>query len=122
MHEVDQKHKLITTVLAIFLAIVIIVVVVIGGGTSDCGDESSGGSTSVAAGATGEWTQAGTTAYNTAKAIFDDWVRRGMNGAQAAGIVGNIGGAEDKSFTLDQKKSVAVLVAVFINSPPTPSI
>ena len=73
------------------IAIVLIVVVVIGGGTNDCGDDN-GGSGSIAAGSNGEWTQKGTTAYNTAKGIFDGWVKQGCSGAAAAGVVGYIMG------------------------------
>lgn len=52
----------------------------------------------------GEWTQPGTKAYSTAKEVFEGWIKVGMSGAQAAGIVGNIGGAEDTNFVLDQKE------------------
>lgn len=52
----------------------------------------------------GDWTKSGTKANKIAKEVFDDWTRRGMSGAQAAGIVGNIGGAEDPTFTLDQRE------------------
>lgn len=58
----------------------------------------------VIAGVSGEWTKPGTKANATAKAVFDYWIKKGMSGAQAAGIVGNIGGAEDKGFVLDQRE------------------
>ena len=64
------------------------------GGTVDSG--STGTS------ATGSWTQQGTEAYKNAEATFKSWTSIGMSGAQAAGIVGNIGGAEDPGFVLDQ--------------------
>lgn len=55
-------------------------------------------------GSGGIWTQKGTPAYKNAKDTFDFWVAKGMSGAQVAGIVGNIGGAEDTGFVLDQKE------------------
>lgn len=64
------------------------------GGTADIG----GGSTSGG----GAWTQVGTEAYKNAEATFKSWTEKGMSGAQAAGIVGNIGGAEDTGFVLNQ--------------------
>lgn len=63
---------------------------------------SKGGSGGSGAGVTGDWTRAGTKAYETAKAVFEGWVSIGMSGAEAAGIVGNIGGAEDTGFVLNQ--------------------
>lgn len=62
-------------------------------------------SSAVLSGAGGEWTQKGTKAYNTAKEVFDSWVKVGMSGAQAASIVGNVGGAEDTGFVLDQREA-----------------
>lgn len=53
---------------------------------------------------TGLWTTPGTPAYNNAKAVWDYWAGKGLNGAQIAGILGNIGGAEDTNFVLDQKE------------------
>lgn len=92
-----------------FLLIVIIIVIFTGGAISEekkgggsCSDDASDSSVSIK-GASGAWTQIGTKAYNTAKAIFNFWVKRGMSGAQAAGIVGNIAGAEDPTMKLDQK-------------------
>nr|WP_303977509.1 phage tail tip lysozyme [Streptococcus danieliae] len=35
-----------------------------------------------------DWTHVGSTAYNTAKGVFDAWVSKGLSGAAAAGIVG----------------------------------
>nr|WP_302427661.1 phage tail tip lysozyme [Limosilactobacillus mucosae] len=64
------------------------------GGDSDAGDTSSGG-------AGGSWTQQGTDAYKNAEAVFKYWTGKGMSGAQAAGIVGNIT-VEDPGFVLDQ--------------------
>lgn len=52
----------------------------------------------------GEWTKSGTKANKTAKEVWNYWKGKGMNGAQIAGIVGNIGGAEDKGFVLDQRE------------------
>lgn len=60
--------------------------------------------TSNPGGVSGSWTVKGTSAYNTAKAVWDGWVKVGMSGAQVAGIIGNIGGAEDTGFVLDQKE------------------
>lgn len=51
-------------------------------------------------GTTGDWSRKGTKAYNTAKQVFDYWVSKGMSGAQAAGIVGNIAGGEDTTMEL----------------------
>lgn len=51
-------------------------------------------------GTTGDWTRKGTKAYKTAKQIFDFWVSKGMSGAQAAGIVGNVAGGEDTTLEL----------------------
>ena len=48
-----------------------------------------------------DWTQPGTTAYKNLKESWVFWVGKGMSGAQAAGVAGNIGGAENTSFTLD---------------------
>lgn len=64
------------------------------GGTADIGGGSTGGG--------GAWTQVGTEAYKNAEATFKSWTEKGMSGAQAAGIVGNIGGAEDTGFVLNQ--------------------
>lgn len=64
------------------------------GGTTDISGGSTGGG--------GAWTQVGTEAYKNAEATFKSWTEKGMSGAQAAGIVGNIGGAEDTGFVLNQ--------------------
>lgn len=64
------------------------------GGDSNADDTSSGG-------AGGSWTQQGTDAYKNAEAVFKYWTGKGMSGAQAAGIVGNIT-VEDPGFVLDQ--------------------
>ena len=48
-----------------------------------------------------DWTQPGTTAYKNLKETWDFWVSQGMSGTQVAGVAGNIGGAENTSFTLD---------------------
>lgn len=69
------------------------------GGNDNCVDYGSDSGKKIT-GAGGAWTTKGTKAYKTAKAIFDFWVKRGMSGAQAAGIVGNIAGAEDSSLGL----------------------
>lgn len=70
------------------------------GGSGTCVDYGSDSGKKIT-GAGGSWTTKGTKAYKTAKAIFDFWVKKGMSGAQAAGIVGNIAGGEDT--TLDLK-------------------
>lgn len=63
------------------------------GGTTDVSGGSTGGG--------GAWTQQGTEAYKNAEAVFKYWAGKGMSGAQAAGIVGNIT-VEDPGFVLDQ--------------------
>lgn len=93
----------------LFIFIIIIIVVFAGGAVSEdsnkgCSDDSTNTNSSYSAkGASGAWTQKGTKAYNTAKVVFQYWIDKGMSGAQAAGIVGNIAGAEDPTFKLDQK-------------------
>ncbi|MBD5430509.1 phage tail tip lysozyme [Lactobacillus sp.] len=72
--------------------------------SSTTNSESSSDMSITDSGAIGSWTKKGTKAYDTAKKVFMYWVEKGMSGVQAAGIVGNIGGAEDKSFVLDQKE------------------
>ena len=73
-------------------------------GSSDNGNSASSPSTS-AAGSGGAWSQKGTQAYNTAQQIFKYWTsKHGFSGAAAAGIVGNVAGAEDPSMKLDQKQ------------------
>lgn len=79
-----------------FLLIVIIIVVFAGGviteekkGGGSCSDDASDSSVSIK-GAAGAWTQKGTKAYNTAKAIFMYLVNKeGFSGAGAAGAVAN---------------------------------
>lgn len=41
-------------------------------------------------GVTGDWTQEGTKAYQTAKDIWDYWKNKGFNGAAIAGVHGNV--------------------------------
>ena len=65
---------------------------------------SDGESTGNSAAVTGDWTKKGTKAYSIAKETFDGWVEVKMSGAQSAGIVGNIGGAENTSWVLDLKE------------------
>lgn len=74
--------------------------------TTDSGDTSSSSSSNGNSG-TGVggyvWTKEGTEAYNNAKAVWDYWVNKhGFSGAGAAGIIGNIGGAENTGFVLDK--------------------
>lgn len=96
--------------IGLFIFIIIIIVVFAGGAVSEegnkgCSDDSTNTNSSYSAkGAGGAWSQKGTKAYNTAKAVFQYWVDKGMSGAQSAGIVGNIAGAEDPSFKLDQRE------------------
>lgn len=95
-----------------FFILIIIIVAVFAGGIFLTEDKDNGCSNSdtntnssySAKGANGAWTQKGTKAYNTAKSVFQYWVDKGMSGAQAAGIVGNIAGAEDPTFKLDQRE------------------
>lgn len=49
---------------------------------------SSSGGTDSASGADSDWTNKDSTAYKTAKKVFDSWVDKGLSGAAAAGIVG----------------------------------
>lgn len=49
---------------------------------------SSSGGTDSASGADSDWTTKDSTAYKTAKKVFDSWVDKGLSGAAAAGIVG----------------------------------
>lgn len=69
----------------------------------DCQDYSSDAG-KVIKGAGGAWTTKGTRAYKTAKAIFQYWVSHGLSGAQAAGIIGNVAGAEDPTFSPGQEE------------------
>ncbi|MEY8736787.1 phage tail tip lysozyme [Lactobacillus sp. AN1001] len=84
------------------MIIIVAFLVMIFGSNSDCKNDNSSEENTSITGVTGEWTNPGSQAYKTAEEVFKDWVRRGMNGAQAAGIVGNIGGAEDTGFVLNQ--------------------
>lgn len=98
----------ITTVIFVILGFVAIAAIVIGLETmsSSCDGDSSGDTTTASAGgAGGSWTQSGTEANKTAKELFDYWTGKGMSGAQAAGIVGNVAGVEDTTFELHKKES-----------------
>lgn len=58
---------------------------------NDCGRSlptSSAVSTDSSFASDSDWTKEGTTAYQTAKRVFDAWVSKGLSGASAAGIVG----------------------------------
>lgn len=76
-----------------FIIIIIIIVFFAGGAISeesnggDCSNDSTSSSVSIK-GSNGAWTQKGTKAYNTAKAIFNFLVHKeGFSGAGAAGVV-----------------------------------
>lgn len=88
----------------LLVAILVTIAVLFNSEASSCVSQSEADGGTASAGATGAWTQQGTDAYKNAKAVFDYWTGKGMSGAQAAGIVGNIGGAEDKGFVLDKKE------------------
>lgn len=92
---------------AVMIALMIaIITIFMGSATSqkDCDSEETQSATTTATVA-GDWTKSGTSANTNAKAVFDYWTqKKGFSGAAAAGIVGNIAGAEDSSFTLDQKE------------------
>ena len=87
-----------------FLIILVAIFTVLFFSNNRCSDNAGTSDTDISSGFTGSWTTQGTEAYKNAKATFDFWVSKGMSGAQAAGIVGNIGGAEDTGFVLDQKE------------------
>lgn len=48
-----------------------------------------------------EWTKKGTKAYQNALDTIEFWKEQGLTGVEIAGIIGNIGGAENTTFTLD---------------------
>lgn len=57
----------------------------------DCGKsrpQSTATSTDSSFASDSDWTKEGTTAYQTAKRVFDAWVSKGLSGASASGIVG----------------------------------
>ena len=87
-----------------FLIILVAIFTVLFFSNNRCSDNAGTSDTDISSGFTGSWTTQGTEAYKNAKATFDFWVSKGMSGAQAAGIVGNIGGAEDTGFVLNQKE------------------
>lgn len=47
------------------------------------------------------WTRKGTKAYQNAIDTINFWKEQGLSGVEIAGIIGNIGGAENTTFTLD---------------------
>lgn len=63
----------------------------------------SSSSNSVSAGSLEDtiWTKQGTTAYKNALDTVNFWKDKGLSGVEIAGIIGNIGGAENTTFTLD---------------------
>jgi hypothetical protein len=71
------------------------------GSTDDKLDSSS--SNKVSAGSLDDtvWTKEGTTAYKNALDTVNYWKDQGLSGIDISGIIGNIGGAENTSFTLD---------------------
>ncbi|MDH4960074.1 phage tail tip lysozyme [Ligilactobacillus salivarius] len=90
--------------LLIFMMIIIMIIFNVNLNSSCDDSESAANNPTSATGASGSWEKKGSKAYNTAKEVFDFWVKKGMSGAGAAGIVGNIGGAENTGFVLDQKE------------------
>ena len=48
-----------------------------------------------------EWTKKGTKAYQNALDTIEFWKEQGLTGVEIAGIIGNIGGADNTTFTLD---------------------
>ena len=79
--------------LLIFMMIIIMIIFNVNLNSSCDDSESAANNPTSATGASGSWEKKGSKAYNTAKEVFDFWVKKGMSGAGAAGIVGNIGGA-----------------------------
>ena len=51
-----------------------------------------------------EWTKKGTKAYQNALDTVNFWKEQGLSGVEIAGIIGNIGGAENTTFTLDLRE------------------
>lgn len=51
-----------------------------------------------------EWTKKGTKAYQNAIDTINFWKEQGLSGVEIAGIIGNIGGAENTTFTLDLRE------------------
>ena len=50
------------------------------------------------------WTRKGTKAYQNAIDTIKFWKEQGLSGVEIAGIIGNIGGAENTTFTLDLRE------------------
>ena len=50
------------------------------------------------------WTKKGTKAYQNALDTVNFWKEQGLSGVEIAGIIGNIGGAENTTFTLDLRE------------------
>ena len=50
------------------------------------------------------WTRKGTKAYQNAIDTINFWKEQGLSGVEIAGIIGNIGGAENTTFTLDLRE------------------
>lgn len=97
-----KKYWIIGGVAAGLLLLISVIMVMMMLSNKSC---KTGGTTDISGGSTGgggAWTQVGTEAYKNAEATFKSWTEKGMSGAQAAGIVGNIGGAEDTGFVLNQ--------------------
>lgn len=51
-----------------------------------------------------EWTKKGTKAYQNAIDTINFWKEQGLSGVEIAGIIGNIGGAENTTFPLDLRE------------------
>lgn len=67
-------------------------------------DSSTSDKTSSAGASDTDWSTKGAKAYQNMKDSWDAWVEYGLNGKQIAGILGNVGGAEDTGFVLDMKE------------------
>lgn len=107
-----KNNKFLLIIFGSAIFIVVLLAALIGGALWDeeqknvnnCATNSSDFKDSKITGGQGDWGKQGTRAYNTAKQVWEYWVAYGMNGAQVGGIVGNIGGAENKAFVLDLKE------------------
>jgi len=101
-HLLAIISMIVGVVLSLFVLCMVILMMF--GMDNGCDSETDTSQFNGVGGSGGIWTQKGTPAYKNAKDTFDFWVAKGMSGAQIAGIVGNIGGAEDTGFVLDQKE------------------
>ena len=70
-------------------------------GSGDKKDSSNSNSVSSSSLEDTVWTKKGTKAYQNALETIEFWKEQGLSGVDIAGIIGNIGGAENTTFTLD---------------------